>query len=274
MTYRNGKYSRYEKENNRIVLGDAEEVVIKLFVEQANAEVEMSDGVYSKVSDKSPDVTYGKLGEGQYRLTHPTDVIDKEYKIIKAYMPVHYLQRTSSGTAPNITYTYSNPVTISNWKTDIVWWATRDDGPTGHEDYVGLGSLTYSKKDIDANVLCIQPDEAVYKWIAWKDEDGFNLRSNWWTKVENLAEKGKTYSISEFESIPWYFCPGITQGGTGSGGAQWARGVMNENVEAVIQNVTSQAVIKFNKIGTFTIKLNGKEKTIEVCEEIRHCTKN
>ena len=27
--------------------GDGEEVVIKLFVEQANAEVEMSDGVYS-----------------------------------------------------------------------------------------------------------------------------------------------------------------------------------------------------------------------------------
>jgi len=269
MTSRNGNYSRYEKANNRIVLGDGEEVVIKLFVEQANAEVEMSDGVYSKVSDKSPDVTYGKLGEGQYRLTHPTDVLDQEYKIIKAYMPVHYLQRTSSGTGSNITYTYSNPVTITNWKTDIVWWTDVDMRGSKEEDYVGLGSLTYSKKDIDANVLCIQPDEAINKWIAWKDEDGFNLRSNWWTKVENLAERGKTYSISEFQKIPWYYCPGIS-----SHNASWAAGIMVENVEAVIQNVTSQAVIKFNKIGTFTVKLNGKEKTIEVCEEIRHCTKN
>jgi len=271
---KNGKYSYFDEDTNSLVLGDGEEVVIKLQVAEANAQVEMSDGVYGQTSGGSPAVTSSKIGEGQYRITHPEDHKAYEYKITKAYMPVHYRQRTSSGISPNVTYTYLDPVTITNWKTDIVWWTDSDEFGSKTADYVGLASKTYSKRDIDINRNPLPADEAYNKWIAWHDdvEPMNDTRSSWWTKIINPEEAGKVYKETDFKNIPWYYCKGISYGVNQL--AIWEEGVMDENVEAIKRAISSEAIVAFNRIGTFTIKLNGKEKTIDVYEEVRNCLKN
>jgi hypothetical protein len=253
---KNGKYSYYNEATNSLVLGDGEEVVFQLGVEEENAEMQLSDGVYAKVSGNKPDVTCGKLADGQYRITHMNDQKVYEYKITKAYKPK------------------IGGVEVTNWKTDFEWWTDSDSHGSRETDYYGLGSKTYSVRDIDINKNPMPLDDNENKWVMWICDYTQKMnRSTVWQLVENKEEVGKIYSIPEFKKIAWYYCPGISEYGSGDK-VSWDAGVVTAHVEIIQQVVSSQAIVRFDRIGTFTIKVNGKEKTIDVYEEVRNCLKN
>jgi hypothetical protein len=117
-------------------------------------------------------------------------------------------------------------------------------------------------------------DDNENKWVMWICDYTQKMnRSTVWQLVENKEEVGKIYSIPEFKNIAWYYCPGISGYGTGDK-VSWDAGVVTAHVEIIQQVVSSQAIVRFDRIGTFTIKVNGKEKTIDVYEEVRNCLKN
>ena len=275
-----GKYSLYDDNASTIRLGDGEKISMNFKILQANANAEISEVKFKPVNGVDY-VSMGEFSSNEWQLSHNRPTTRMVYRIAKAYKPVYYSVRTATGTAPNITYTYSTPVAITNWKTDVVWWTDSDGHGSNDDDYVGLASKTYSIKDIDTNRKMNSDD--LNKWIAWKDDfepyDAIK-RSNWWKLEVNNEEVGKIYEITDFQKIPWYYCPGIYSYGQGRK-VTWETGIVDSHVQVVEQPTSDERIKETRKVGTLEVTIRNNtgagittRKEIAVYEDVRECAEN
>jgi hypothetical protein len=94
----NGRFSRYNGDSGTVVLGDGEDLTLKLGVAEANVSCTLSNVRYEKSS--GPDLTLTDRGEGMWKITHPNDVKVHSYTV---YHDIKF-------------YYEGSPVTVNQWK--------------------------------------------------------------------------------------------------------------------------------------------------------------
>ena len=195
--------------------------------------------------------------------------------------------------------TMGNRTVVSDWKTSLSWttydshqkWTSSNivGHKTSHDayiGYVGIISKDYSNRSVgDTSPSGTKPmdynyQESPYRWLMWidcvdwKEKTGF-----YWARVNLPDESGKIYSKTDFESIAWWYCPGLSI--THSKGSQhgvhtvtWNEGIMTENVSATAFG--SDTTIRSNDCNqqlVITYNHNGNPKTISfnVYYTVRYC---
>ena len=191
-------------------------------------------------------------------------------------------------------YTKGTRTVVSDWKTSLEWttynsyqyWTSRAGlttiKHTGYIGYVGIISLDYSKREVEDTTpsKSVKPmdydyQESKYRWCTWIDcvggQDNHKL-GFYWDRINIPEETGKIYTKNDFESIAWWYCPGlsITHSNGSQHGAEtvtWDEGIVTENVDAtplgtdtkiISEDCNQQLIIKYNHNGKAQtpIKLN------------------
>ncbi|MBC6713603.1 Ig-like domain-containing protein [Treponema sp. Marseille-Q3903] len=288
-TNKDGIFSRFDRENNVLYIGDGEtgEFYTTMNLPVANARIENIT-----FTPKSGVTVSGfNTSTSTFTVNGGTDNVDQVYYVSSAKKPVYYpnLERVvTSQTQGGLveTYYYDNTagaITIENWKTDFYWAGDGDYWYSWGDhnfSWVGLLSHSYSKQDIDINTGNMG-DTCKNKWVYAKNDEGNAWTSKWWGLADNPAEVGKTYSKSEFEKIAWYYCPGISHTQSykqASYTATIPAQVWSPHVTATLQNSTDRNY-SIEDLGTIKITLhhNGhnisKQFEIKVYKETRKCNK-
>ncbi|MBQ8680364.1 MAG: hypothetical protein IJ530_11465 [Treponema sp.] len=198
-------------------------------------------------------------------------------------------------------YTKGTRTIVPDWKTSLEWttydsyqkWTSnRIFGGrithTAYIGYVGIISLDYSKREVEdtspssARPMDYNYQESPYRWCTWIDCVGGNNNHKlgfYWDRINDPEETGKIYSKKDFESIAWWYCPGLSI--THSKGSQhgvhtvtWNEGIMTENVSATA--LGSDTTIRSNDCNqqlVITYNHNGNPKTISfnVYYTVRYC---
>ncbi len=191
-------------------------------------------------------------------------------------------------------YTKGTRTVVPDWKSSLEWttydsyqyWTSKSGlktiKHTAYIGYVGIISLDYSNREVGdttpskyAKPMDYDYQESPYRWCTWIDccggDDNHKL-GFYWDRVNIPEETGKIYTKNDFESIAWWYCPGLSithrQGSQhGVHTVTWNEGIVTENVDAtplgtntkiISEDCNQQLIIKYNHNGKAQtpIKLN------------------
>jgi hypothetical protein len=96
----NGRFSRYNGDSGTIVLGDGEEITVKLVVTETNAQYTLSGVRFDKASGSEAAITLAASGSDMWKLTGPADTVTSEFTV---YHDITLFDTDGSG------------ITVSSW---------------------------------------------------------------------------------------------------------------------------------------------------------------
>lgn len=295
-----GNASNFASVNaNNFTLADGQSVTLKFSVAEAKADAQITKATFvdSDSTLANPTVTQLSSGTDTYTISYPETLEGYRYRIVVGYAPVitptsssEVWSEDSDGELSFDGYSYVSglPKTLS--PTDFIW---KMISYSGYETY-GLYALGYSKEYSDfsrESWFEYQENEIIGGHADWalsanETRKGYKTQNNnisqesdWivgtsFTRKRDTTIDGKTYSIEEFESIPWYYSPEF-DGGTGGQKIHVEPHVLTNNIDA-IKEVTTDTTTQYTKnVGyikvSYTHRGSAKTAQIPIYVDFKNC---
>ena len=284
-----------------IVIADGQRVDVKFTVSNANADVEVKKVEFSDSDSEYQDITVlDTANDDTHTLMCDETLTEYQYRIVTGYSPVY--KKTEDIT---VVTTYDDDsgmdseLVVNQLSTQSTFYLSPTDFEWkamyfGDEKSYGLLSITHSyipPATLFSSAVCqgaIQDGHC--DWVYFCQETSRKSGVPQLTTVSNADEwytddsysrkrdtslDGKIYTVSQFESIPWYYCPGITDFGS-SQKINVAPHVMTNNIDAVKEPTTTNTKVKQRKsVGYIMITWShmGQDKTTKIPAYIdeRYC---
>lgn len=281
----NGNFSRYDSDTNFLILGDGETVDLQFTIDEKNVDWTISDFKITKKLSTSA-VTYTRPDEynqKMYAISHPTDVIDYQYRIVQGYKPQYYngsaVQDSNTGEYTGLTGGAWNDARLENffWYTETDSWSSLWDSYTS--EYIYLAYRGVTNNYINENTGYPLGIFSKYKYvIIWSDNGENGVQGGFFRRTRDTSLDNAVLSRQEFESIPWYYSPGLSINGIGT--IYSPKRILTEHINATTEDVSNKDIAKYELTDVIEFKIIHKEgqKTqtvsIPVYIETRNCSKN
>ena len=222
--YASGCYSYFNEAGNTLILGDGEDVTMKIGWKEQNANAVVQSIIWYRNNAQYDVPVYDKEHQ-LYKIADPDPeaVKPEGYLLEEVYAPAY---------KGNL---------ISDWEDDIVWYGKS----RGHFSNYYMGSRTYSnlscqavfdRSDFnDSNIenysnwiyfagagnektsLDIRRHSPYKPLKLFTDDDGLSVN---YSKVRDSRYEGRLVSMDWIKSRAWFYCPGTRQDSNYSGSAE------------------------------------------------------
>lgn len=247
-----GSFSRYDANSGMLIIGDGESLNLGFGIEEKGVDIEdikvelqsQDNSRLISVLQNSSTSQNGQLSP-LYTLQHSEDMKEYQYRIVEGYKPQYY-----TGTPTYDAYgRRETGMTGGIWEDaalDKFYWTTEIDTWDGGDrisDYVYLGYSGVTKNWIDENLNGVHlPEHHDNKHVLiWSDNGENGARGAFFSRKRDPLLDGKIMSVSEFEKIAWYYCPGVTC----TKGNHWItapKGILTQHINAVKEFSTDTSV--------------------------------
>ena len=287
-----GSFSRYDANSGMLIIGDGESLNLGFGIEEKGVEYSITN-VSIMPTDNSRLITISQNDSGTsqngqlsslYSVTHTQDTIDQQYRIVTGYVPQYYtgeyVQNSSGGALKNGIWTDAS---LSNFR-----WVTETDswnywGATKISDYVYLGYNNVTSFWIDDNTSSKLGKFHPLKYVLiWSDNGENGDLGGFFSRRRETSLDGKILSQNEFESIAWYYSPGVSCT-SGNNTITAPKGILTQHIDAVKEPSTDTSILSTNQTDILKITVRrsidgvgtiDKDFSIPIYTETRGCMYN
>ena len=242
---RDGSWSRYDANSGMLIIGDGESLNLGFGVKEKGVEiedikVEIQSHDNSRLISALPTSNTSQNGQlsVMYTLKHSQDTIDQQYRIVTGYVPQYYtgeyVESTHGGSLQNGVWEDAFP--------SYFYWTTETDSmSSGISEYIYLGYKGVTQNYINANTYSpLSIYHSNKHVLIWSDNGENGAKGAFFSRRREPSLDGKIMSVSEFESSPWYYCPGLSVFGS-----HWLvvdAGILAQHIDAVKEPSTNTSV--------------------------------
>ena len=271
-----GSFSRYDEATGILIIGDGEEVELGFGAQELNADWSFSPPVIVHKDSKSPIALNAGTGENTYKVKHPADTVKNEYLIRTGYVPIYYTGGADGSSLNSGGIWQDADLKKFRYWSEIDSWYYLGTWYNTSYFCLGYNGFTFFDFDIDTqNQLSVYDSHSFT--LLWSNNGENGLQGACFSRRREPTLDGKILSESEFESTPWYFCPGCHIP-VGSSSLFLSSRILTENIDAIKRIVSDKTVISSLHTDNLVLsyKHNGKDKkiTIPIYTETRNCPYN
>ena len=241
---KDGSFSRYDANSGILIIGDGESLNLGFGVQEKGVDIEdIKVEIQSQDNSRLVSVlpTSNTSQNGQlsvlYTLKHSKDTKDYNYRIIEGYRPVRDIYSEvydpDSGTS-----SWVKNRTEDYLATDFQWkFRQSKTRPNAFADweYDDYYELIHTPTDARYCYYYDETDDVLQTKWSWQSEESYGFR-----RVRDTSLDGKIMSVSEFEGIAWYYCPG---GDYGEGNhVVVSAKIMTTNINAIKELSTNTSI--------------------------------
>ena len=241
---KDGSFSRYDANSGILIIGDGESLNLGFGVQEKGVDIEdIKVEIQSQDNSRLVSVlpTSNTSQNGQlsvlYTLKHSKDTKDYNYRIIEGYRPVRDIYSEvydpDSGTSSLV-----KNRTEDYLATDFQWkFRQSTSRPNAFADleYDDYYELIHTPTGARYCYYYDETDDVLQTKWSWQSEESYGFR-----RVRDTSLDGKIMSVSEFEGIAWYYCPG---GDYGEGNhVVVSAKIMTTNINAIKELSTNTSI--------------------------------
>ncbi len=280
-----GSFSRYDANSGMLIIGDGETVNLGFGIEEKGVEYSITN-VSIMPTDNSRLITVSQNSNGVsqngqlsslYNVTHTQDTIEHQYRIITGYVPQYYTG-TVNASGTGLTGGRWEDASLSNF----YWRVETDEMSSGISEYIYLGYKGVTQNWIDANTYSpLSMYHSNRHVLIWSDNGENGAKGAFFSRRREPSLDGKIMSAAEFESSPWYYCPGLSVYGS-----HWLvvnAHIVTQHTDAVKEPSTDTSILSTNQTDILKITVRrsidgvgtiDKDFSIPIYTETRGCVYN
>ena len=301
-----GSFSRYDVNSGMLIIGDGESLNLGFGIEEKGVEYSITN-VSIMPTDNSRLITVSQNDSGTsqngqlsslYSVTHTQDTIDQQYRIVTGYVPQYYTGEYVQNFCPDVSSggicthsdhggTLQNGVWTDASLSNFRWTAETDSWTewfaTKINDYVYLGYNNVTSFWIDENTYSKLGKFHSLKYVLiWSDCGENGDLGGFFTRRRETSLDGKILSQNEFESIAWYYSPGVSCT-SGNNTITAPKGILTQHIDAVKEPSTDTSILSTNQTDILKITVRrsidgvgtiDKDFSIPIYTETRGCVYN